>query len=94
MCDSWLPDALVELLKSKLTCVWKNISVYLKYLITEDACILMAVLVFAQLFCVLKYHRILGDTDHLAAETSPSSETNLNCFKFILKSFSVFKVIR
>lgn len=73
MCDSWLPDALVELVKSKLTCVWKKISVHLEYLITEDICILMVVLVFAQLFYVLKYHRIFGNTDHLAAEISPSS---------------------
>lgn len=40
---------------------------------------LMVVLVFAQLFCVLKYPRISWDTAHLAADEPflLSSETNL-----------------
>lgn len=33
--------------------------------ITEDICILMVVLMFAQPFCVLKYPRISGDAAHL-----------------------------
>lgn len=45
---------------------------HLAHLILQKTCILMVVLMFAQLFCVLKYPRISGDAAHLA-ETSPSS---------------------
>lgn len=66
MCDAWLPDALKELVKSKLIC-WGGRNYYASstFDITEDICVLIVVLMFAQLFCVLKYPRISGDAAHL-----------------------------